>query len=146
MVIDSSALIAILLGEPEADQMIEALQSEPKRLLSAANLLETSIVIEARKGPAGGRELSILLHRAKIEIVTMTEELSEIALEAWRRWGKGRHPAGLNYCDCCAYALAFHMGEKLLSQNRHWHRGSASARKSSQVACGEMFPPFPNLA
>lgn len=64
MVIDSSALIAILLAEPEADQMIEALQSEPKRLLSAANLLETSIVIEARKGPAGGRELSILLHRA----------------------------------------------------------------------------------
>ena len=114
MVIDSSALIAILLAEPEADQMIEALQSEPKRLLSAANLLETSIVIEARKGPAGGRELGILLHRAKIEIVNVTEELSEIALEAWRRWGKGRHPAGLNYCDCCAYALAFHMGEKLL--------------------------------
>ncbi len=114
MVLDSSALIAILLNEPEAEQMIEALQSEPKRLMSAANLLETSIVIEARKGPAGGRELSILLHRAKIEIVSMTEELSEVALDAWRRFGKGNHPAGLNYCDCCAYALALHMGEKLL--------------------------------
>jgi ribonuclease VapC len=129
MVIDSSALIAILLNEPEAQLMIEALQGDPNRRLSAANLLETSIMIEARKGPAGGRELSLLLHRSKVEIVNLTHELSEAALAAWRTWGKGNHPAGLNYCDCCAYALAHHLGEKLL------FKGGDFGKTDIQNAC-----------
>jgi len=114
MVIDSSALLAILLGEPEAPRMIQALLDDPRRLLCSANLLETAIVIEARKGPAGGREFDLLLHRTQMEIVNLTADLAEAARIAWRKWGKGNHPAGLNYCDCCAYALAREMGEKLL--------------------------------
>jgi ribonuclease VapC len=114
MVIDSSALIAILLNEPDAEKLLEALQSDAVRLLSAANFLETSMFIEARKGPAGGHDLIRLLQQGGIEIVNLTHELAVVALETWRRWGKGRHPAGLNYCDCCSYALARHRGEKLL--------------------------------
>jgi ribonuclease VapC len=114
MVIDSSALLAILLGESDADVFIAATESSPRRYLSAVQLLETAIVIEARKGRAGGREMDILLHQTQIEVVNFTAELAETARRAWRQWGKGNHPAGLNYCDCCAYALAREMGEPLL--------------------------------
>ena len=114
MVIDTSALVAILLDEPEAEQLLEALENAPQRWLCSAHLLEAAIVIEARKGPAGGRELDLLLHRARIQVVNLTEDLAEAARVAWRRWGKGNHAAGLNYCDCCSYALAQRMGEPLL--------------------------------
>jgi ribonuclease VapC len=114
VVIDSSALLTILLDEPEAPAFLVALESDPRRLLCSANLLETAIVIEARKGPAGGRELDLLLHRAQVEVVNLTAELAEAARAAWRRWGKGNHPAALNYCDCCAYALSLQLGEPLL--------------------------------
>ena len=70
------------------------------------NLLEASIVIESRKGEAGGRELDLLIYRAAIEIVAVDQDQAELARIAWRRFGKGRHPAGLNYGDCFAYALA----------------------------------------
>jgi ribonuclease VapC len=106
MVIDSSALLAVLLGEPEAEQVAAAIESNTPRLLSAANLLEASIVIEARKGDAGGRELDLLLYRGEIEVVAVDRNQAEAARTAWRRFGKGRHPAGLNYGDCFAYALA----------------------------------------
>ena len=75
-------------------------------MLSAVNLLEASIVIESRKGETGGRELDLLIYRADIEIVPLDQDQAEIARIAWRRFGKGRHPAALNYGDCFAYALA----------------------------------------
>jgi ribonuclease VapC len=106
MVIDSSAIIAVLLNEANAARIAQAIESNSQRLLSAANLLEASIVIESRKGEAGGRELDLLLYRAAIEIVAVDQDQAEIARIAWRRFGKGRHPAGLNYGDCLAYALA----------------------------------------
>lgn len=106
MVIDSSALIVVLLGEQEAPVIARAFERESPRLLSAANLLETAIVIESRKGEAGGRELDLLLYRAGIEVVGVDQDQAELARIAWRRFGKGRHPAGLNYGDCFAYALA----------------------------------------
>lgn len=114
MVIDSSALLSILLGEDDASRIAAAILAEPKRLISAVTLLETSIVIEARKGPAGGRELDMLLHSARIEVASMTLQQVDIAREAYRRYGKGRHPAKLNMGDCCSYALARHSGERLL--------------------------------
>ena len=114
MVIDTSALIAILLGEPEAEAVARAIASDPKRVTSAFTALEASIVIEAKKGEAGGRELDLLLHHARIEIVAMNSEQYEIARAAWRTYGKGRHPAGLNIGDCCSYALAKYSGEPLL--------------------------------
>ena len=114
MVIDTSALISILLGEPEAEAFARAITNDSKRLISAFSVLESSIVIEAKKGDAGGRELDVLLHRSKIEIVGMNTEQLEIARRVWRMYGKGRHPAGLNIGDCCAYALAKYSGEPLL--------------------------------
>jgi ribonuclease VapC len=106
MVIDSSAIIAVLENEPSADQIAEAMHSAPAILLSAANLVETSIVIERRNGDTGGRELDLLIYRTEMEIVPVDQDQAEIARTAWRRFGKGRHPAGLNYGDCFAYALA----------------------------------------
>ena len=114
MVIDTSALIAILLGEPEGEAFARAIADDSIRLISAPTALEAGIVIEAKKGETGGRELDLLIHRARIEIVSMNEEQTEIARTAWRKFGKGRHPAGLNIGDCCSYALAKHAGEPLL--------------------------------
>ncbi len=113
MVIDTSALIAILLGEPEANVFSRILATDPKKLISVFSVLETSIVIEARKGESGGLELDLLLHRAQIEIVSMNPEQYELARSAWRIYGKGQHPASLNIGDCCSYALAKYSGEPL---------------------------------
>jgi ribonuclease VapC len=122
MVIDTSALVAILLGEPEAESFAFAIAGDHKRLISAFAALETGIVIEAKKGESGGRELDLLLHQARIEIVPLTAEHFEIARAAWRRYGKGRHPAGLNIGDCCSYALAKCAGEPLLFKGDDFSR------------------------
>ncbi len=114
MVIDSSALLAILLIEPEKKEFINKITNDPKRLISSFTLLETGIVIEARKKDVGGRELDLFIHRSQIDVIPFTPEQSEIARQAWRKFGKGRHPARLNMGDCCTYALAKYSGEPLL--------------------------------
>ena len=114
MVIDTSALIAILCDEVEAPRLEVAIEEDPTRLLSAASFLEASIVIEARYGEAGARELDLLIYKAAIEVVAVTKEQAEVARAAYRRFGKGRHRAGLNYGDCFSYALALETGEPLL--------------------------------
>lgn len=114
MVIDTSALIAILLNEPEAEALARAIAADPKRLLSAFSALESYIVITARKGESGGRELDLLLHRCDIETVGLNADQSELARKAWLAYGKGRHAAGLNIGDCCTYALAVYSREPLL--------------------------------
>ncbi len=114
MVLDTSAILAILLNEPEAPAFRLAIEADPVRLLSAANLLETAIVIEARVGEAGGRELDLLLHKAAVEVVAVDAAQAGLARHAYRQFGKGRHLAGLNYGDCFAYALAQSAGEPLL--------------------------------
>lgn len=114
MIIDTSALVALLLGEPEAHALARAIAADPKRLISAVSALETAIVIEARKGPSGGRDLDLLLHRAQIEIMGMDAEQVQLARRAYEKYGKGRHPAGLNLGDCCTYALARYTEEPLL--------------------------------
>jgi ribonuclease VapC len=114
MVIDTSAIIAILLREPDAPLFAEAIENGTPRLMSAATLLEASMVIETRKGEAGGQELDLFIYRAGIEIVPVDQEQAEVARIAWRQYGKGRHPAGLNYGDCFSYALARERDEALL--------------------------------
>jgi ribonuclease VapC len=114
MVIDTSALVAILCDEPDASLFEAAIESDPTRLISSATLLETAIVIEARFGEEGGRELDLLIHKAQIEIAPFDHEQVEIAREAYRTYGRGRHPAALNYGDCFAYALSTVRGEPLL--------------------------------
>lgn len=114
MVIDTSALVAILCNEPDAPLFEAAIETDPTRLISAATLLETAIVIEARFGEDGGRELDLLIHKAQIEIAPFDQEQAEIAREAYRIYGRGRHAAALNYGDCFAYALSTVRGEPLL--------------------------------
>ena len=114
MVIDTSALVAILLGEPEAEVLAAAIAADPRRLVSSFTLLEAGVVMGARKGESGGRELDLLLHRIQAVIVNMTAEHAELARRAWRQFGRGRHPAALNLGDCCSYALSRFSGEPLL--------------------------------
>lgn len=114
MIIDSSALIAILQAEPESSELLDVLVATPIRRISAANLLEASIVMQARFGDAGEREVDVLLHRLQIDVIAVTPQHAEIGRSAYRRFGKGRHPAGLNFGDCFAYALSKAMGEPLL--------------------------------
>ena len=114
MVLDSSALLALLLAEPEAEAFRLAIEDDTTRLVSAATLLETSIVIEARKGPDGGRELDLLIQKAEIEVVAFDPIQVSEARRAYRRFVKGRHGAGLNFGDAFAYALSRTSGELLL--------------------------------
>jgi len=114
MVIDTSALVAILLDEPERRAFNEKIEADPRRLLSAVTFVETALVIEARVGEAGGRELDLFLHRANVETVPVDADQAEIARRAFRRYGRGRHSAGLNFGDCFAYALVKTTGEPLL--------------------------------
>jgi ribonuclease VapC len=114
MVIDSSAALASLLGETEAEVFATAIDADPTRIMSAISVLEASIVIEARKGPGGGRELDLFLHRGRIDVVPFNIHQLELARDAYRRFGRGRHPAALNFGDCCTYALAAASGEALL--------------------------------
>lgn len=114
MVLDTSALIAMLSGEPEAPAFEAAVEADPVRLMSTASLLEASIVVESRYGEFGGRELDLWLHRAQVDLIAVDTEQAEIARAAYRAYGKGRHAAGLNYGDCFAYALSRVSGEPLL--------------------------------
>ena len=114
MVLDTSALLALLLDEPEAEDFRGALEEDTTRLVSAATLLETALVIEARKGEPGGRELDALIQKADVVVVPVDAEHVSEARRAYRRFGKGRHAAGLNFGDVFAYALARTAGEPLL--------------------------------
>lgn len=114
MVLDTSALLAVLFDEPERHELINAITSARRRLVSAATLLEASIVVESRRGEVAGRELDLFLHRSAVETIPVDDEQVQVARAAWRRYGKGRHPAGLNLGDLFAYALARVSGEDLL--------------------------------
>jgi ribonuclease VapC len=114
MVIDTSALMAILFDEPERGQFLTYIRDDPVRFLSAATLIESSIVFESRKGPEAGNELDNFVRRSLFDIVPVDRAQAEAARQAYRRYGKGRHPAGLNFGDCFAYALARVTGEPLL--------------------------------
>jgi ribonuclease VapC len=114
MVIDSSALIAILMNEPDAERFASAIEAAELRLMGATSAFEAAIVIAGRNRSAGMRELDILILEARIELVPFTADHYTIARDAWLRYGKSRHPARLNFGDCCAYATAKLAGEPLL--------------------------------
>jgi ribonuclease VapC len=114
MVIDSSAILALLFNEPEADDIEVAIDDDPVRLMSAATMVEAAIVTESRLGEPGAREFDLLLHKTAIELVAVTAEQAQVARVAWRRFGRGRHQANLNLGDCFSYALAATSGEPLL--------------------------------
>lgn len=114
MVIDTSALVAMLTDEPDAELFEARVADDPVRTMSTASYLETAIVIESRFGESGGRELDLWLHRASVSLVAVSADQAEVARAAYRQYGKGRHRAGLNYGDCFSYALAKVSGQPLL--------------------------------
>ena len=114
MILDTSAVVAFLFGEDEAERYEQAIADAPLRGMSVVSFLEAAIVIESRIGPQGGIELDAFIDEAAIELVPMTPDHAHAARQAWRRYGKGNHPAGLNFGDCFAYALAETSNEPLL--------------------------------
>ena len=112
-VVDTSAVVAILFEEPGAGNLEHELGSE-LCVMSAATRVELGIVVEAKKGPAGTQLLEELLGRVGMTVAPVDSELADQAVICWRRFGKGRHPAGLNFGDTFSYALARRLGQPLL--------------------------------
>jgi ribonuclease VapC len=122
MVIDTSALLAILQDEPERRKFNEAIEMADSRRMSAATFVESSMVVESRFGAEGVRDLDRLIERAEVEIVPVDVQQARTAREAFARFGKGRHAAGLNFGDCFSYALARVLGEPLLFKGEDFGR------------------------
>ncbi len=116
MVIDTSAFAAIFFAEPERQKFLAAITGAGVRLVSAATVLETGIVVEARQGESAGREFDLFVVRANLQVVPVDAEQADLARAAWRRYGKGHHPAALNFGDCLIYALAKSSGEAILAK------------------------------
>ncbi len=114
LVVDTSAAVAILNGEPGSEELIDHLDKAESRLMSAATLLELGIVMEARMGPAGAGLVERFVRDGEIHIVSVDRTHVDRAMEGWRRFGKGRHPAALNFGDCFSYALAVATGSPVL--------------------------------
>ncbi|MGA2881311.1 MAG: type II toxin-antitoxin system VapC family toxin [Bryobacteraceae bacterium] len=114
MILDTSALVAVLFGEPEADSYIRLIHNADRCLISAGSFLELSIVLERQTGPDVARQCDMFFRRAGIIVEPFTVEQAHIARQAFHDFGKGRHPAGLNFGDCFAYALTKITGEPLL--------------------------------
>jgi ribonuclease VapC len=114
LVVDTSAAVAVILGEPGSEELAAHLEDALVRLMSAAIRVELGIVIEARLWPAGQDVVDRFLRDAKMDIVPVDADLADRAMSCWRRFGKGRHPAGLNFGDCFTYALADQTGHPVL--------------------------------
>jgi ribonuclease VapC len=114
MVIDTSALLAILFDEPERQSFNDKIAQDEVRLMSAASYLESAIIVDYRLGYEGARDLRLFLAESAIELVPVSLEQADIAREAYRAYGRGNHPAKLNFGDCFAYALAKFSEEPLL--------------------------------
>lgn len=114
MVIDTSALIAILRAEPEGPAFLRAIVTAPRRLLSAVSKLEAGMVAVGRGDPAGGDDLDDLLSELQVEVLPFDERQADLARKAFASFGRGRHPAALNFGDCAVYALAISEAEPLL--------------------------------
>ena len=127
MVIDSSALLAILFNEAEQRQFNEKIEADAIRFLSAASYLEAATIIDDRLGYEGARDLKLFIAEAEIEIVPVTLEQAEIVREAYRNYGRGNHPARLNYGDCFAYALAKATQQPLLFKGEDFAKTDIAA-------------------
>lgn len=114
MILDTSALLAVLFAEPERDEFLERIGAAPLVGIGAPTLTETAIVVSARLGDAGRRHVARIVERGGIVVVSFEGEHWQVAAEAWSRFGRGRHPAALNFGDCLAYATARLAGRPLL--------------------------------
>ena len=122
MVIDTSALLAILEDEPERGWLAKQIEAAAVCRTSAATLLEASMVLQSRRGAEGVRHLDHLLESAGVEVIAVDLNQARIARRAFADYGKGQHPAGLNYGDCFSYALSRQLGEPLLCKGKDFSR------------------------
>ena len=114
MIVDSSALVAILLGEPEAEEFRELVARSADSRMSVMSLLETTIVLEGREGSPGASAIDDLVADLDIQLLPVSLDHIEAARQAWRRFGRGNHPAKLNFGDCVVYGLAATLDEPVL--------------------------------
>lgn len=114
MIVDRSAILAILFAEPDAAAFAKAMSDADTCKISAATCVEVAVVVEAQTQDRGSRQLDAFLRRAGFVIEPVTEEQTHLARQAYSDFGMGRHPAGLNFGDCFSYALAKASGEALL--------------------------------
>lgn len=131
MVIDTSAILAILQNEPERRKFNEAIESADSRSISTASFVETSMILESRYGADGVRDLDLLIAKAQLSLSPVDEEQAHLAFEGFRKYGKGRHPAALNYGDCFAYALARSLDEPLLFKGDDFSRTDLECHPAS---------------
>jgi ribonuclease VapC len=134
MVIDTSAILAVLFKESERDAFAEAMAAAARRLVSAVSYVEAAVVVLARKGSAGVHDLELLVHRAGFDLVGFDRAQAALAREGYERFGKGRHRAGLNLGDCCAYALSRYSGEPLLFKGEDFAKTDVIAAAASAGA------------
>jgi ribonuclease VapC len=114
MVIDTSAIVAILRGEPQAERLERVLVADPIRLVPATCVLEARMVLVSRRGEHALAEIDLWLSKIEAEIIPVDGDLVDLATQAWLAYGKGRHPAALNFADCFSYALAKRANDALL--------------------------------
>lgn len=114
MILDSSAVVSVLLGEPSAEALLDVMSTADELVIGAPTLVETSIVLEARRDRDAVDDLQALLADLEVSVVPFDEQMSLLAAQAWRRFGKGRHPAGLSLGDCYSYACAKVLRQPLL--------------------------------
>jgi ribonuclease VapC len=127
MILDTSALAAIFFGEPELELYIQVIHDAERCRISAANFVELSMVVEGQIGPEAGRQCDVFFRRAEIVIEPVTVEQAHLARQAFLDFGKGRHPAKLNFGDCFAYALAKATGEPLLFKGEDFSKTDVRA-------------------
>jgi ribonuclease VapC len=122
MVLDTSAILAVLQDEPERRKFNEAIEAAERRSLSTTSFVECSMILESRYGADGVRDLDLFIAKAQVAMVPVDEEQADLARRAFRKYGKGRHPAGLNFGDCSSYALAQALNEPLLFKGNDFNQ------------------------
>ena len=131
MVLDTSAILAILQDEPERRKFNEAIEAAESRSLSTASFVECSMILESRYGADGIRDLDLFIAKAQVSLVPVDEEQADLARRAFRKYGKGRHPAGLNFGDCFSYALSQALDEALLFKGNDFSQTDVECHKAS---------------
>ena len=134
MVLDTSAVLAILQDEPERRKFNEAIEAAETRSLSTASFVECSMIVESRYGADGIRDLDLFIAKAQVSFAPVDEEQANLARRAFRKYGKGRHPAGLNFGDCFSYALSKALQEPLLFKRNDFSQTDVDRHPASSSA------------
>ena len=131
MVLDTSAVLAILQNEPERREFNQAIEAADTRSLSTASFVECSMILESRYGADGVRDFDLFIAKAQVSLVPVDEEQADLARRAFRKYGKGRHPAGLNFGDCFSYALAQALDKPLLFKGNDFNQTDIQIHRAS---------------